>query len=280
MHRIIITAILLAGFAVGSARADPDMAYYHFVNGNANGVNAEELDVTLNQTVDPAKSQSTTWGYGNALAGSGGKGVDFHAGNKVLKGGDFDNGVIYVPTGGKGTNVVTPQFILANNIVYAIPKPWQVKVTAGKKEDGVIFITNLENQTAYFTNIQASTNLPSSYFIDPSQSQLLDDIANQLYATGSEPDFSLSPGATKEIDLGADPGDSYSSVVFTLDYSPIASSAANRLGLAGNVEVPEPASWILLCSGVAVAMACRRRALRWSVESKVPFTTLTREAAS
>src|SRR4030095_887350 len=144
----------------------------------------------------------------------------FGAAANTVNAGEFDLGVVAFPEKTQGIKVVSGAWSYPVGGNLAIPIK-QITVRGWKKDDGVILITNDDSQTLYFTGVLASTNIPSSNFLDPTESQLLALISSNLFATGPQSDFSLEPGQTKEIDLGPDMGDNYTSVIFTADFTPI-----------------------------------------------------------
>jgi len=269
LGRLVTLAVFLTD-CIGTAQAGPVYARYQVENDDPVGRTATDLTLTFNkpvltETINNTKiakdAESFTFGGSNTL--NPGKTVDFSSTTKGVRMGQVDLGVVAFPAGTNGITAASGSWSYPVGADRPIPLK-QIMVSGWKKDNGVVFITNNESQTVYFSSVRASTNLPSSNFLDPTSSQLLALITNNLYATGVEPDFSLAAGSTKEIDLGPDMGDNYTSVSFVADFSPTPSSTDPILSYAGNEEVvPEPASWTMLALGLIVAAGHRR----WSINS-------------
>jgi len=257
---VLVLLHVLVGSGVGSVYAGPVYMRYQVTNDDGAGRTATDLILVFNKTVlfeanSPIDTVSITFGAAELLGV--GKGIEFSSQTTGVRMGEADVGVVAFPEETQGVKALSGEWSYPVGANRAIPLK-QISVRGWKKDNGVVLITNDDSQTLFFTSVLASTNIPSSNFIDPSESQLLALISNNLFAVDPQPDFSLAPGQTKEIDLGLDLADNYTSVIFTADFTPTPSSTATRLGFAGDAElVPEPASWMMLGLGLLLIAGYR-----------------------
>jgi PEP-CTERM motif len=262
---LFVAVAVFLGSGIGSAYAGPVYIRYQVMNNDPTRT-ADDLTLTFNkpvltEIVNVMGMKATfikdaeSFTFGASVLQNPGMTATFTSATNSVKTGEVDLGVVAFPEKTQGIKVVSGEWSYPLGANLAIPIN-QITVRGWKKDDGVILITNDDSQTLYFTGVLASTNIPSSNFLDPTESQLLALISSNLFAVDPQPDFSLAPGETKEIDLGPDMGDNYTSVIFTADFTPIPSSTATHLGFAGNDElVPEPASWMLLGLGLILLAA-------------------------
>lgn len=257
---VLIASSLMAPFA----SADPIVIWYTVQN---NDKARSAMDLTLqfnlpidvNKTGDPVGAKSANFGSPETVdTKKAPNTIEFLNNQNLVMPGAHDQGTLQLSPPKKAANatVVSAAWSYRAGANLAIPVN-KIIVTVGKKDDGFISITNDGSQTVYFSNVLASTDLPSSEFLDTSDAALDARIANQLFATGAEPDFSLGPMTTWSTTLGPDTGDNYTSVVFTEDLSLTPSSNAVRLGFAGNAEVPEPSFFSLLGLGSVLIASSR-----------------------
>lgn len=266
----VASVMLLSVLGTGSASADPTLYLFSVVNPSATTAQTDlrlmfSTNILVDKNNNPIGVTVSNLTTTSLVANSNGKGIDFTGKPQVNASGMgatpaagstmggvvslvpgntmFTNGT-FTDTLGKAYNVFDPKLL----------------IIVGKKDNGEVDITNTDTQTIYFENVDADTNIPSSDFVDPSAAQLSDDFNNQLYAQDSEPNFSLAPGAAETLALGPDLGDNYTAVVFTASFDPSFSfSDSITEGFASDVEIPEPASLLLLSTGLVAAWWMGRR---------------------
>jgi hypothetical protein len=250
---------------IGPAVAGPIYVQYNVTNDDPGGRIANDLEFTFNKTIQVNKQGQPTGARSGAFEDQETKGANgIHFSDGTVLANRQDVGIVALNPGEAtvGVKVTSAEWSYVVGANRAIAKP-DVRVLVGKKDNGAIVITNDEpTLTVYFSTVRASADLPASLFLEPSESQLQALIENELYATGVVPDFSLLPGERREIDLGLVTGENYTSVVFTMDFSPTPSASATRLAFAGNLEIiPEPSTAALAAIGLGLglAVALRRR---------------------
>jgi hypothetical protein len=268
---ICFAALLFSSLAAPLATAAPVVVWYSVTNDDTIlGRVAQVLDLTFNQRINTgggmlnpaigAKSatfSTPTTCKCSVLAGSGGQGISFGP-DGGIQAGKSDIGVLQLVGPSVAVSALSGEFSYPVGDNRPIPVK-NITVTVGKRDDGEIDITNNESSTIFFSGVLASTDLSSSLFVDTSSSALDAQIANQLFATGMVPDFSLASGQTKTLTLGPVIGDNYTAVVFTADVTATPSPSAVRLGFAGNTELPEPGSFYLPAVALGLLAAYRRR---------------------
>jgi hypothetical protein len=245
------------------ALAGPTIVFFNFANPSTTSP-ATDLSLTFKSKIYPnlAQSQSSPL-TDNAVDAAGmtitftqrlgGPSVQPTTPANAKKGSNVASGVVWLAPG--AATLTAAAFSYPVGADQKVPMP-MIKVIEGKKgNNGTVDIINDDSQAVYFEDVDVATGLDPSGFDDSSA-----DITDELFATSPEPSFSLQPGATESFLLGSDPGDDYTSVVFTDSYDPTFSSYTDTLGFAS--DVPEPPAWSLLAIGAALILRLSARRQR------------------